>query len=661
VCSSCVAFSRSAVHNPEREWINQQWEGVINAFKASGIDKDLMKLAMSVLDPDSRGKVQSQLDKATELINGVHWCDLMEQEVVFTEHFSADQSGFSFEYLLMVRGKEGSGESNSRGLAAIVKEVASMIGRTVNESNSGGVETWSLALLPESVHGFPFSIELFRKGDIIGISTTKRQLAEVTALMSGQSSKKSIVDNPRFQKALAEIEAPADSVSFFDLKSLASDVRAMLPHIANEKAEGRGGKAGGKGRHPGADRGDSERIVRASLKTDPPAKEGASSEPEDSKAILTLLNKAIDTLDISEYSMVTVETKGRRELRHSIWKLQEGKQNSPFASVILNRKPFQRFDEFVPVDATGFSENASFDLEGLYKLVFMFIQKDVPGGEKIAKDILDGIAEVGFDPQKDLFDWWSGETIGIELPASVPSPMNSGDKVVMIRVKNPELAKTKVFGLLDAISAKLKGEGQMLMVSPAKVSVEGFREVTHPMLVMMMKPVIGVHGDWLMIGTNAAAVDKCLNVAAKKSPSIAENPRFQEEGLIPKGAVRSVSFTDTSKFGQEMGMMAGMVGMFGGMAIAGIHDDDPDAKQGKQIAQSALGMLAKLGPVLQKINFYSSEASVATYDGKLTLKTESVVTYKNHDSASGKDAAKTMKSPEAPAPPKPPAPPVKPK
>jgi hypothetical protein len=225
-------------------------------------------------------------------------------------------------------------------------------------------------------------------------------------------------------------------------------------------------------------------------------------------------------------------------------------------------------------------------------------------------------------------------------------------------VKNADLAREKIFGWIDALAAKLKAEGQVLMISPAKLSVAGFREITHPMLAMMMKPVIGIREDWLVIGTNAAAVDKCLDVAARKSPSIAENARFKEEGLIPKDAVRSVSFKDTSKFGQEMGMAVGMIGMFGGMGLSGMPDTNPEEKRVKQIATSGLKILTSLAPVLQKINFYSSEASMSTYDGKLTLKSESVCTYKEHEGKLGDGTPKAPKAPAAPTPP--PAPPLPP-
>jgi len=53
----------------------------------------------------------------------------------------------------------------------------------------------------------------------------------------------------------------------------------------------------------------------------------------------------------------------------------------------------------------------------------------------------------------------------------------------------------------------------------------------------------------------------------------------------------------------------------------------------------------KLGPVLQKIDFYSSESSMGTYDGPLTMRSESVVTYKpsKNDGATTAEAPKTKK------------------
>ena len=206
--------------------------------------------------------------------------------------------------------------------------------------------------------------------------------------------------------------------------------------------------------------------------------------------------------------------------------------------------------------------------------------------------------------------------------------MGGSDAVLMIRVKNTELARTKLNSFVDMVKARMQGEGQMLTIAPAKVDAEGFREIMHPSLAMFMKPVIGVHGDWMMVGTSSTALQKCLDVSAGKAPSITKNARYSEEGLIPKGPVRSASFEDTSKTGQELASALGMVGMFGPMIVGGMPEKTAEDKQQKQIIESGLRILVKLAPVLQKIDFYSSASSVGTYDGKLTLRTDAVVTYK---------------------------------
>ncbi len=54
--------------------------------------------------------------------------------------------------------------------------------------------------------------------------------------------------------------------------------------------------------------------------------------------------------------------------------------------------------------------------------------------------------------------------------------------------------------------------------------------------------------------------------------------------------------------------------------------------------QKLMGALMKLGPVLQKIDFYSSQSSVSTYDGANMVRTEGVVTFKPPSSQDGKTA-----------------------
>ena len=618
-----------AAKNPERVWIDKKWSDVFQALKDSGIAHDAISLVMSSLGDADRAEAQTAVDKVTSLIEGVNFGALIDRELVFAERPGGGR--FGFDYIMVARGASDSGEANSVGLVAILKEAAAAFGGSVNQSKLHDVDVWEF--MHEGLRSVGMSLAVFRTGDTIGMTTSRKTLEDVLGLLTGKSDAQPVIATPRFQEALASVNPPEDVVSFFDIKALLGTINKMCHNIASKKAA-----------H--ADAG--------------PAGETAANADEGPKE-LAVVKKIIDQVGVFDYTVATVATRDHRELRSEAVRIQSGKEKSPLAAAILNRKPFDKFDRFIPAEATGFKLTGLIDFGLLYDAVIDFVGKEVPDGAGAITQWNGVLASIGFNPKTDLFDWWSGEMICVDMPPAVVTPMGGNDSVLMIRVKDAALAKAKIDAFINFVKSKLQAEGQMLLITPAKVNAEGFQEITHPSVAMFLKPVIGVHGDWLMVGTSAAALNKCLDVDAGKSPSIAKNARFSEEGLVPSGPVQSASFKDTSKFGQELGAVAGMAGMFGGMAVAGMPETNNDERQTKRIVQSLLGMVMKLGPVLQKIDFYSSESSIATYDGKLTIRTESVVTYKKPKDGDAKTAEAPQAPPKAPTPPTPPATPTPPK
>lgn len=637
--------------NPERAWIEQQWGAVFDALKNSGIDRDITTLVMSALTDEDRVKADATIQKVTSLISGVSWGDLIRKEFAFAEGVSPTSS--SYGYVLLARGTENSGQTNITGLVTILKEIASLDESIkLIESKRNDVELWSLRFGNKGAVEAAFVVDLLRRGDIIGLvaevpmgprsGASSQTLDEVLALMAGQPGKKTILSSARFQDAINLVKPPQDSLAYFDVKMFVEDLGRMFEAIGKKKSAAKvpPEKKEGDGKDGAA------KEPASALGNTPPA----GNDDEDGAKALAIVQKLFSLCNVMDYNITTVETQGRRELTHLATRIQAGKQTNPLVQACMLRKPFDRFDQFIPADATGFRVDGFVDLGAIYKIAMDFVAQEIPEGKEIVSKINAKLAEVGFDPQRDIFDWLSGEMISIDLPAAVVTPMGGADWVWMIRVKNSELAATKVNGAIDALSGQLKGKGQMLMISPAKVNAEGFREITHPMFAMFMRPVVGVNGEWLTIGSSAAAVNKCLAVASDKAPSIRENKRFSAEGLVPTGPVAGASFRDTSNFGQELASAIGMIGMAGGMATAMIPEE-PETRQVKQMIQSALGIVMKLGPILQKIDFYSSESSMSTYDGSLTVRTESVVTYKDR---SANDVPATAKAPTPPAPPEPP-------
>lgn len=584
-----VWFYVHSADNPERAWLDAEWAEVWQALRESGIDRDIMFLVASALGGEDHVQADATLQKWTALLDKVRWGDICAREFALAERLAKGSVGP--EYIALMRGRPGTAKSNVAGLVSIFKELASLSEEILlSERELGEVHMWSIGprrpKAPELVPG----LHLFRKEDIIGIGLSfgHEPFGDVIRLMTGKTHGSTVVASPRFRKALTQVKTPEDTIMFFDGKQLFQVIDQVIPFAVG-------------GSEPGCcDEDDSKRV--------------------------SLIRSILDLCNLWEYTIVSMETEGRRELTHVVARIQESKQKCALASALFQRRPFERFDEFIPADASGFHLSGLLDLEHVYKLVIDFVERDVPGGAEFVGEWNDLLASVGFDPQRDLFSWWSGEMISVTLPPAAAAPMGNSDWVFMFRVKDGELASQKINAGIDFVNGQLLATGQQLMVSPVPVKAEGFRQITHPLIMVFIRPVVGVKDEWLFIGSSPAAINKCLDVAAGRVPSIRENERFLKEGLIPKGPVSAVSFKDTSRMGEEMSELAGMVAV--GMGLASALPETHKWREIKTVFQKLSPIVMKLGPVVQKIDFFSSQSSVTTFDGPLIMRTEKVVTYR---------------------------------
>jgi hypothetical protein len=591
-----VFFFANTVKNPERAWIVQKWDGVLDALLKSGIDTDLISLAYSLTSDEDHAAVRANIERASALLKAVKWGDLCDRELAFAERITTTLP--VYEYLILTRGNPETIDTNMAGLVAVFKELASLSDRfTITQRSVKGADVWSMPVTGVDDPHFAMNIDLFRKGDVIGLVIGSKLAGEVLALMAQDRPGRSILTSPRFGKAVAQLKPPDDSVVFADLRLALREAAGLIEHLAAEK--------------PG-------KTVQAVRKAE----------------------KIIALCDVVDYTVSTQRTEGRRVFTQTVTRTQPGKSSSPLARAFLHRKPFQPFDRYIPAETTGFKLDALIDPQPLYQVIIDFISEEIAGGAVEIAWWNELLSSVGFDPHRDLFSWLSGEMISVTIPCCVATPMWRTDSVHMIRVKDPALASQKINSAVNFAQAKLAAAGQMLMVSPADVKAEGFRTITHPAVAMYVSPVIGIKDDWLFISTSASAINKCLDVAAGKAPSIRANERFLREGLIPDGPVRSASFADRSNIGAEWGGKVGMVGTIGGMFAAGIPDE-PRSRKVKKLLQTLLPVVLKLRPVLQMIDFYSSEAAVTVFDG-ITIREERVVTYKGSTPC---DSPQTVKVP----------------
>ena len=234
----------------------------------------------------------------------------------------------------------------------------------------------------------------------------------------------------------------------------------------------------------------------------------------------------------------------------------------------------------------------------------------------------------GFSVREDLLSWISGEFVSVTIPSSVQTPFGSSDQaVLMLRVSDPAKAQAQLDRAINWIQDRLAGEKQMLMIADAqKVPVKGFRNVTHPMIMMMLRPCVGVWNNWLVFGTSEDCVAEVINTYSGDAESIKSNPRFAAEGLPTTGPVYSASYSDLDNLAAEMTQASVMMGMIGAFV-----PNQPETKP----VRAWFNMFGRLGPTFMELNFFSSSSSVVTMEKDGWSGTR-VMVYKTKDQIAAK-------------------------
>jgi hypothetical protein len=200
-----------------------------------------------------------------------------------------------------------------------------------------------------------------------------------------------------------------------------------------------------------------------------------------------------------------------------------------------------------------------------------------------------------------------------------PTPYSPSESVFMLSVRDESKAKAMLDRLFEA--AKPFAESQQAVITElTDEGLQNFRSISHPMIIMigMKEPTIGVRDGMLMVGASPKIIRKALDTAAGKNPNFSTNERYKKEGLPVTGNVISFSFADQTSMGEQMGQAFKMAPMIANMAGGG--SQEPGVK-------ALLSMMSKLGNVFEKLDFFLSECSVSTFDGKVDV-TRSVTNYR---------------------------------
>jgi len=338
--------------------------------------------------------------------------------------------------------------------------------------------------------------------------------------------------------------------------------------------------------------------------------EGGGSEVQIAKS---LVDRGLGLLGMIDYSIDVRYTDGHATFAESRTFLSPDADKNPFYNVFAKRPPQTDFDRYLPAEATSFAVTSGIDLTALYDYAEETARSVGPEGAGLLAEWEQMQQTMGFNLRKDLLSWIHGDSVSVTLD------LPSGEQWVwMLKVTDEAAAREKLTAGLDFVAKKLPeltaGNPMMAMLalrtSPcANEALPGFSNVFFGMSPIPM--VCGVKDGYLILAGSDAAVVTCFDTAAGKHPNIRKNERVMAEALIPNGPFDSISLTDMRKLGEQIAGVLGVVSMVGGMATMAMP---PEVQP---IVAKIMGMVAKLGPVATKLNFYKSTATSSTFDGKV--------------------------------------------
>lgn len=563
--------------NPEREFLDKHWANVWNELAKANIGADVMQLIKAQQPPADQATFDQSMEQIMALVKSVDWSQLCGKETVFAGKMMFPMP----DYVFLTRPDPESLEKNTKALETILNKAADAEPNLLLQKIDLEPGTmWTLV-----VSGTPVSFTMAEVDGVLVFGLGQQLIGSALDSLRGkESDHKPLVSTDRFKAAFEGLPEAEDTRVMFDMNMMLDGMQQMFAAIPEQKAGDDGG-------------------------------------PSEAAQIKKLMASIVDELHLLDYIATVGYTEGLKT--HNISKMMLSKDASSKVLYKAMGKPngVKDYAKFIPQNAKSFSVNSAWDLSALYAGVRGFVKENVPDGEQHIAE-LDGMQQaVGFNIQDDLLSWIGSKTISVSMPGGMSAMgMGGGEFVMMLEVSDQEKADAKIGGWLTQLNTMLQQNGAQLVMSKATVAGDdSFTSIMSPMMPII-KPVIGVHGGYLIIGSSANAVGSVLATAAGDQPNILDSATFNADGILPTGPVYSISFTDMRGSYRETAQMLGMAGGFGSIIVANLPPEQA------QVAQSVLGIITKLAPVIAAMDFYQSEATVVEYDGRKFMTTQ-VVTY----------------------------------
>lgn len=596
-------------HNSERKFLDDHWARVYRAFHESGIIGDVCELVSDMMSDEQAEQVDALTERFSDLCKSVDWSELVAKEVVFAQRYVTPVAGSPYEGIVLCRLDKEKAATNYKAIKAIMEEVAKLIEARGGKGEVAVTETKSDDFIravfgPTSAPTIGIAVGAWKDVLVIGFGGLGLMDDSVN-LLRGKGPSKSLVSTDRFKKAFAKLPPAEDSIFFWDMSDMFGKLKGMVGMMTGGQGhEGKHQKKAkpAKKKHQEEDEDADE---------DKPTKQQSDDEEEDDNggppaAFLAMIPKLIDEISIFDYTAKVEWTDGFSVHSESVSALKPDAKSKALYEVLAGPPPIEDFQRLIPKEAKDFSIGTGINWTRLYHAAREFYSANAPGAEKkLAEFDHMQKEEWDLDIEKDVLGLIAGGHVTVEMDS---------DFVMMIKITDEEKAEKQLDRLFDLIAEKSGKQGGLLITEIEVAGKKGFRQFSHPMMMMMggMTPVCGCAEGYLIVGSNAKSIRLCLETAKGKHPNITKSERWKKESVMPKGGgIDSISFKDQS------GMAAAIQSAIGGfsmaMGMAGMFGQDMPS-EAKAFLTKLPPILAKLGPVAGKLDFFQSTGAYCTFE-----------------------------------------------
>ena len=549
-------------HNPERDYQKQHLKAVWDEVEKSRIIERSMQIIQSRMAEGDVEQMIAVRDTLFAAMKPVHWENIVNvQEVAYGQRMQ----GISSQHVVLIRFPDDGASSLVEGLTNLFKLAEGAAkGNLKLETETFEETSLTIMRLPP---GVPMAPTIGLNNDVFVFCSTPELARQCLTLMNTPSAE-SKFDDPRVAEALSHLPEAEDALVFFDGKALMLQLNGVVGFI-----------------------------------------QGVGAGNEDALRIAALVETILTEVNIVDHEVSVEYTDGNRNLSASYGKSAPGASETVLGKMVASQKPFEKWANWIPATATGFSLCSGVNTHPLYEWVTTEIPRRFPESKEGFERFAAIQDQFDLHLDADLLKSFSGESVSITMPGPLTPFGQSAKSVSFLRCNNAERVDELIHRAVTMLQQIPQVKAQGLTLEESK-TIEGFQEIKAGIFAMMggMTPVYGFQDGWMAMGSHSDAVQTVLLARGGESETFANSERFKQFGLEVNGPVHSISYRNTGETirqtAQGLQQVGAMLPMM--MAMAGAGNNAPDLAP----LQDFLQMLPSIGRIVGKFDFIDAKLNV---------------------------------------------------